>query len=135
MRARHIGVVVALVVALAGCGDERDPSIPAPKTDSQRVVDNVAAQWPLPNPRDTSSDCKDSEGDVGARCGSQVTTDAVTVTQYADAQTAQRAAERLRTLVGVTSVQAAGRFVLSWREGQEMTEEARALLVSVASSG
>ncbi|MEU9510097.1 hypothetical protein AB0D32_27890 [Micromonospora sp. NPDC048170] len=131
MRARHIWLVAALAVALAGCGEE--PSVPDMKTGSQRVVDAIAAKWPAPNPRDTSDGCKAKDGDTGAGCASQVTTDAVTVTEYADQATATKAAG---ALAEVGDARAVGRYVLSWAAGEQdlTSDDARADMVRIAQS-
>ncbi|RLK13319.1 hypothetical protein DER29_4337 [Micromonospora sp. M71_S20] len=131
MRARHIWVVAVLAVGLAGCGEEK-PSIPDPTTGgAQQVIDAIAPKWPVPNPRDTSDGCKAKDGDSGVGCTSRVTTDAVTVTEYADQAAAKQAAS---TLAKVGDARPAGRYVLSWAAGeQDLTDDdARADMVRIA---
>lgn len=130
MRARHIWVVAALAAALVGCSSgEEEPAAPADKAGAQQVVDAIAPEWPLPNPRDTSSGCKAREGDTGPGCASRVTTDAVTVTEWPDEETAARAAK----LGKANGAQRAGRYVLTWVGDQDLTsDEARADMVRIA---
>lgn len=130
MKAR-VWVTALVLAAVAGCGSSEDPAPQEPaKSGAQVVVDAIAAKWPLPNPRDTSSGCKAKAGDTGKGCESRVTTDAVTVTEFADEQTATAAAA---TLAKVGDARAAGRYVLSWTDKQDLTsDEARADMVAIA---
>lgn len=135
MRARHVAVAAVAVIALAGCGssNEDKPAQQAAQTSgAQRVVDAIAAQWPLPDPRDTSDGCKAKEGDTAPGCMSRVTTDAVTVTEYADDAAAAAAAQ---ALAKVGDARQAGRYVLSWTDDQDLTsDDARADMVRIAKS-
>ncbi|MEU5945131.1 hypothetical protein ABZ793_06160 [Micromonospora sp. NPDC047465] len=131
MRTRHIWVVAVLVGALAGCGSEKELASPAAKPGAQQVADAIAAKWPLPNPRDTSDGCKAKQGDTGPGCTSRVTTDAVTVTEWPDEQTAKKAADLGKT----NGARQAGRYVLTWNGDQDLTsDEARADMVRIAGS-
>ncbi|WP_147265172.1 hypothetical protein [Micromonospora sp. LHW51205] len=131
MRARHALVCVALVGALAGCGGTDEPAAPAPaKSGAQQAVDAIAAKWPAPNPRDTSDGCRAKEGDTAKGCESRVTTDAVTVLEFADEATAARWAKELGK---AGDTRQAGRYVLSWtaREQDLTSDEARAGMVAI----
>jgi len=135
VRARHVAVAAAAVIALTGCGSssEDKPAEPAAQTSgAQQVVDAIAEKWPLPNPRDTTSGCKAKEGDTGKGCESRITTDAVTVIEYADDATAAAAA---KTLAKVGDARQAGRYVLMWTDDQDLTsEDARTDMVRIAKS-
>lgn len=147
-----VGGLVGLVVVGALCGgivaeSQKDqeakpaatrqvqvkPSGPASKAPpgAQAVVDAIAAKWPLPNISDTTSGCKAQGGDTGKGCTARITTDSVTVVEFADTATAARWAKEL-SKAGDT--RQAGRFVLSWtaRDQALTSGEARASMVTIA---
>ena len=102
-----------------------------PKAGAKAVVDAIAAKWPLPNPRDTTSGCKAQDGDTTKGCTARITTDSVTVVEFVDTATAARWAKEL-SKAGDT--RQAGRFVLSWtaRDQALTSDEARADMVAIA---
>ncbi|MFI5852265.1 hypothetical protein ACIA7R_31320 [Micromonospora chalcea] len=131
MRARHALVCVALAGALTACSSSGQPAASAPATSgAQQAVDAIAEKWPAPNPRDTSDGCRAKDGDTAKGCESRVTTDAVTVLEFADEATAARWAKELGK---AGDTRQAGRYVLSWtaREQDLTSDEARADMVTI----
>lgn len=134
MAAAALALVGAVAGAVVSCGtDSSEPERPPVRTQgAQQVVDSIAAKWPLPNPRDTSEGCRAKDGDTAKGCESRVTTDAVTVIEYADETTAKQAAA---TLGKVADARQAGTYVLSWTDDQDLTsDEARADMVRIAAA-
>ncbi len=135
MRARHVLVVAAALFALAGCGTssaEASNDGPA-KPGAQQVVDAIAAKWPVPNPKDETSACKAKDGANALGCIKLITTDAVSVYEFADEATAKNFANQMKVTGG--DWRPAGRFVLAWTaKNQEQTDkDARTDMVGIAS--
>jgi hypothetical protein len=135
VRARHVLVVAAALFALAGCGTssaEASNDGPA-KPGAQQVVDAIAAKWPVPNPKDETSACKAKDGANALGCIKLITTDSVSVYEFADEGTAKNFANQMKVTGG--DWRPAGRFVLAWTaKNQEQTDkDARNDMVGIAS--
>jgi hypothetical protein len=135
VRARHVLVVAAALFALAGCGTssaEASNDGPA-KPGAQQVVDAIAAKWPVPNPKDETSACKAKDGANALGCIKLITTDSVSVYEFADEGTAKNFANQMKVTGG--DWRPAGRFVLAWTaKNQEQTDkDARTDMVGIAS--
>ncbi|MEU8821809.1 hypothetical protein [Actinoplanes sp. NPDC048796] len=141
MRVRQVWLGAAALVAagvLAGCGGGGDEPAAAPTAaaagerpgQAQTVVDAIAAKWPLPNPEDNTSACAGKEGAADG-CVQLITTDAVSVYEYADAATAKRWVTEMKKQ---GDWRQAGRFALAWTaRDQDMTDkDARADMVKIA---
>lgn len=97
------------------------PATPAvrPQPTAQQIADRLAELYPLPNPRDNTNSC-------APQCRQLITTDAVSIYEWATEGQARRFAD------GRGDVRQVGRYVLSWAgEGQALTSaEARADMVA-----
>lgn len=90
-----------------------------PQPTAQQIADRLAGLYPLPNPRDNTNSC-------APQCRQLITTDAVSIYEWATEGQARRFAD------GRDDVRQVGRYVLSWAgEEQALTSaEARADMVA-----
>lgn len=140
MKARHVLVVAALLGALAGCGSSSETPSTAATTaavsagerpgQAQVVVDAIAEKWPVPHPDDNTDACAGKEGAAGG-CVQLITTDAVSVYEFADAATAKTWVTKMKVN---GDWRQAGRFALAWTaRDQHLTDKAaRADMVKIA---
>jgi hypothetical protein len=135
VKARQVLVVAAALFALAGCGTssaEASNQGPA-KPGAEQVVDAIAAKWPVPGKKDETSACKAKDGANALGCIKLITTDTVSVYEFADETAAKNFATQMKVTGG--DWRPAGRFVLAWTAGkQDQTDkDERADMVSIAS--
>lgn len=92
---------------------------------AQTVMDAIAAKWPAPNVTDnTAQSCG---------CVRRLTSDSVTVTEYADAKAAATALAKLKV---AGDYRQAGKFLLSWtaRDQDLTSEDARRDMQKIATA-
>lgn len=116
-RGTAISGLVLSVLVVAGCGG-------GPSVDAAEVVEELSALYPAPNARDNTGFCASSG------CEQMVTTDAVTVSQWPDAE----AAAKWTAAMANSDARQAGLFVLTFTGEQDATStEARDAYTAKAS--
>ncbi|XVU25801.1 hypothetical protein ACQPZJ_01715 [Actinoplanes sp. CA-054009] len=141
MRVRQVWLGAAALMAagvLAGCSSGGDEPAAAPTAaaagerpgQAQMVIDAIAEKWPLPNPQDNTGSCAGKEGAAGG-CVQLITTDAVSVYEFADEATAKNWVTKMKAN---GDWRQAGRFALAWTaRDQDMTDkDARTDMVKIA---
>jgi hypothetical protein len=138
----RIGRALALVLitALSACGTAPPEAAGPPATSAtaarpgaDRILTAIAAKWPVPHQRDNTAACAAKAESVALGCVRLITTDTVSVYEFADPATAQYWIDQMQF---TGDWRPAGRFALAWTERrQRLTPTAtRAGMVKIATA-
>jgi hypothetical protein len=115
-------LALVLISALSACGTAPpEPAGPATsataaRPGAERILTAIAAKWPVPHRQDNTSACAAKADAVALGCIRLITTDTVSVYEFADAQTAQYWIDQMQF---TGDWRPAGRFALAWTERRQ----------------